>query len=142
MYCTILQFGFVCNLFGLFSCFDTNTPRPCSISIIGCIQCFLESAAPQDPIVALPFRPSAINHQPVYTALSPLGPPNQSSLKSLPLQTIFERPNQALRDSPVFFIRFVSFVRFVSSDSSSVPSDQSSLTCLPSRIFSNRHIYH
>ena len=33
--CTRFQFGFLCSLFGLFCCSDTNTPRPCSTDTIG-----------------------------------------------------------------------------------------------------------
>ena len=38
--CTMFQFGFVCSLFGLFCCSDTNTPFPCSTDSIGAIHCF------------------------------------------------------------------------------------------------------
>ena len=45
----------MCNLFVLFFFSDTNTLRPCNTDIIGASHHFPQPAAPQDPIVALPF---------------------------------------------------------------------------------------
>ena len=54
--CTTLQFVFVCSLFGLLFCSDTNTPRPCSTDVSGARHRFPPSVAPQEPMVALLFQ--------------------------------------------------------------------------------------
>ena len=106
--CTMLQFVFLCSLFGLFYCSDTNTPHPCSTDIIDGSHRFPPPAAPQDPMVALPFQLPALNRPSDRNSLYPSVPPNLSNLPSLPLQSIFQTTCQALWDSPIFFIRLTA----------------------------------
>ena len=123
--CTTLQLGFVCRLFGLFFWSEKNTPLPWITYGIGGSHCFLPPVAPQDPMVALPFWPPALNRRSDCTALSPSCPPDPSSLSSLTLQFNFKIIRQSLLYSPVFFIIFIP------SYSSSGPPDRSSLPSLP-----------
>ena len=53
IYCTMLHFGFLCSLFGLFCCSDTKTPRPCSTNKVGGSHRFPLPTSPKDPIVEL-----------------------------------------------------------------------------------------
>ena len=46
----------MCSLFVLFCCSDKNTLRPCSTDAICASHRFPPPAAPQDPMVALPFQ--------------------------------------------------------------------------------------
>ena len=94
--CAKLQFRFVCSLFGLFFCYDTKNPRPCSTGTIGGSHRFLSPAASQEPMVALPFRPPSLNRRSACTALYPSGQPDQSILPILPLQANFEPTLQEL----------------------------------------------
>ena len=98
----------MCVLFGLFCCSDTNTGLPCRTYVIGGNHLFPPTAAPQEPMVSLPFRPPSLNRQYSHTALYPSVPPNLSNLPSLTLQAIFEPIRQVLWDSPVYFIRLPS----------------------------------
>ena len=98
----MLQFRFVCSLFGLFCCSYTNNPRPCSTNTICGSHRLTPPAASQESMVALSFWPPALNCLSACTALSPSGPPNQSSLPSLPLKAIFEKTRQFLWSSTVF----------------------------------------
>ena len=99
----MLQFWFLCSLFGLLCSCDTNTMRPCSTSAIGGSHRFPPSASPRESMVALQFHLPDLNCQSVHTALSQLGPPDRSSLSSLTLQAIYKTTHQVLWSSPVFF---------------------------------------
>ena len=94
--CAKLQFRFVCSLFGLFFCHETNNPRPCSTNKIGGSHRFLSPAASQEPMVALPFRPPALNRRYACTALYPSGQTKRSSLPISPPQEKFETTCQVL----------------------------------------------
>ena len=104
----MLQFWFVCSLFGLFCCSDTNTLRPCITNAIGGSHPFPPSASPQEPMMVLPFHLPSLNCLSVHTALYQSGKPGRSSLSSLPLQAIFKPTRQVLWASPVFFIRLIA----------------------------------
>ena len=77
-------------------------------------------------MVALLFKMPPLNRQSTLTVLSPLVPPNQSSLTIQPFQAVFEPTHQLLWSSPIFFVRFIS------SYSLSDPPDRSSLPSLTS----------
>ena len=94
--CATLKFRFVCSLFVLIFCYETNNPRPCSTNTIGDIHRFLPPAAPQEPMVALLFRPPALNRQYACTALYPSGQTKRSSLPIFPPQDNFEPTCQVL----------------------------------------------
>ena len=53
--CTTCYFRSVCSLFVLLFCSDTDTLRPCSTKAIGAIHRFPPPAAPQEPMMSLPF---------------------------------------------------------------------------------------
>ena len=126
----------MCSLFVLFCCYGTNTLRPCSSDAIGDIHRFPPPAAPQDPMVALPFRPPALNCQYIHTDLYPLGPLDQSSLPSLLLKAIFKRTHWVmwtLPDTPSYFRNNTPIQALW--DSPIIPQQ---ITC-PSKPFSNQH---
>ena len=97
----VFQFRFVCSLFVLFYWSDRNTPLPYCTNGIGDRHRFLPPASTQEPRLALPLWPPAINRWSARIALSPSGPHDQSRLSSLPLQAILEPTHQALWLSPV-----------------------------------------
>ena len=54
--CTTCKFQFFCSIFVLFCCSNTNDPRHLITYAIGAGHRFPPPAAPQDPMLALPFR--------------------------------------------------------------------------------------
>ena len=64
--CTTCQFRFVCSLFLLFFCSDTNNPCPCSTDAIGARHRLPPPTSPQEPMVELPFRRFLLTLVPPY----------------------------------------------------------------------------
>ena len=137
----MLQFGYLCRLFGLFLCSNTNNPFPCSTDAIGVRQPLPTTAPPQDPMLVLQFLLPALNHPSSCTALSPSDPPNQSSLPSLTLQAILNPHDKFYYPVPFFSSDYLPLQAIFEPKRQvlwSSPLIPRQITC-PSKKFSNGH---
>ena len=139
--CNTLQFGFLFSLF-LLLCFpDTNNPRPSIADAIGGSHRFLPPAAPQYPMVVLPFWPPELNRLSAHISLSPAVPPDQSILPSLLLKNISNRDSKFCDTVLSFLVILPAPPRHFWTDTPSAVSQYHifyHIIC-PSKQFSNRH---
>ena len=89
--CNTCYFQFVCSLFVLFCCSDTNTLRPCSTDAIGASHHLPPPATHQEIIVALPFRSLLTSVPPSYPC------PIWSVRPIQPVASQFSRTSQRIK---------------------------------------------
>ena len=124
----------MCSLFVFFRCSDTNTLCPCITNAISNIHQFPPPAAPQEPMVAIPFQSLSLNRQSVCTALTPSVPPEWLNLTSPPLQAIFNQHNKFCEP----YLSLKAIFEPTCQNLWSSPFITHQITC-PSKPFLNQH---